>query len=356
MKLSRVRLAGAVALAVILAACAAGPSAMAAPSRDWKKHPAIVQLDTAQDIFAIGDPHGDLRRLVAALAGAKLIGDTSAAPDRVQWTGGHAVLVITGDMVDKGPASLPVVVLVQTLQHSAQAAGGRVIVTMGNHEAEFLANPEGKKSAEFSGELKAAGLDPASTAACQGDIGAFLCNLPIGARVDDWFFSHAGNTGGRSIPEIETAIETGYASQGFATPELQDDNSILEARLNKEGPAGLPWFDEGKPTTDAKAVLNRYVAKLGVRHIVQGHQPGEVKFPDGTERKAYRFFQRQGLLFLIDTGMSQGVKGSDSIGGVLRITRPVGILPNASAICPDGKARTLWDVSKTDSATIWCGA
>ena len=50
-------------------------------------------------------------------------------------------------------------------------------------------------------------------------------------------------------------------------------------------------------------------------------------------------FQRFGLLFLIDTGMSEGV--DDSGGAVLHITTQGG--EQATAICPDGKKTLLWD-------------
>jgi hypothetical protein len=48
-------------------------------------------------------------------------------------------------------------------------------------------------------------------------------------------------------------------------------------------------------------------------------------------------FQVFGMLFLIDTGMSEGV--DHSRGAVLHITSK-----NAPAICPDGKRTLLWDV------------
>src|SRR5262245_13408244 len=44
---------------------------------------------------------------------------------------------------------------------------------------------------------------------------------------------------------ISAAIEAGFAKDGFATKELVGKNSILEARLNKKGPGGLPWFQDG---------------------------------------------------------------------------------------------------------------
>ena len=114
-----------------------GVAGSAAASRDWKAHPAVVELDTSADIFAIGDPHGDPQRLAGALAGAKLIDDAASPPDKVKWTGGKSILVVTGDLIDKWKDSLGVITLLRTLQSDAATHGGRVIITMGNHEAEI---------------------------------------------------------------------------------------------------------------------------------------------------------------------------------------------------------------------------
>ena len=79
--------------------------------------------------------------------------------------------------------SLDVIALLRGLQSDAATQGGQVIITMGNHEAEFLADPLGKKTKEFSSQLQAAGIDPIEGANCVGDVGQFLCGLPISARV-----------------------------------------------------------------------------------------------------------------------------------------------------------------------------
>jgi hypothetical protein len=310
--------------------------------RDWKKHPAVVEVDTKQTVFAIGDAHGDPGRMAGVLAAAKLTASAATAPDKVKWTAGKAVLVIPGDMIDKGPDSMGVIALLRALQKDAARQGGQVIITMGNHEAEFLAEPDGKKTKEFQDELKKAGLDPAKVAKGGGDLGEFLCGLPIAVRVNDWFFSHGGNSGNRTIAKLEADIEKGFAANGFATQQLVGDNSILEARLNKKGPGGMAWFYEGSAKTDPKKVLASYAGKLGVHHLVQGHQYGDVKFPDGKDRKEETLFQRYGLLFLIDSGMSHGIEGSKSHGGALRIKGPAG-QQEAVFICADGKKTTVWD-------------
>ena len=322
--------------------------------RDWAKHPAVVEVDTTEDIYAVGDPHADYDRLVGVLKAAKLIAGVPVKPSAVVWTAGKSVLVITGDLIDKGTDSLKVIKLVQALQQAAAANGGQVIVTMGNHEAEFLADPHGTKTKEFGDELKAAKIKRNSVANCEGDLGKFLCELPIAARVNDWFFSHAGNSNNQSIQALTASIETGFATNGFATTELIGDNSILEARLNKKGPGGLPWFDNGSLKNDPQTLLAEYVKALGVNHLVQGHQPGKVEFPDGKTRKKEDMFQRYGLLFLNDTGMSKGIEGSKSTGGALRITGTNN--QQAIAICANGTETTLWDSQKpVDLSAQHCG-
>jgi hypothetical protein len=244
---------------------------------------------------------------------------------------------MTGDMVDKWTSSIGIIQMMQVLQPQAAAA----------------ADPTDSKTAEFAGELTNAGLNPADVAACQGSIGQFLCGLPFGAKVNDYFFCHAGNTGGASVADLSASIQKGYAKNGYAAKELIGDNSLLEARLNKQGPNGLPWFDNGNKKTDPQKLLSGYAQALGVRHLVQGHQPGDVKFPDKTERAAGQLFQRYGLLFLVDGGMSQGV--DDSQGGVLHLTGS-GTEETVTAVCFDGSKTVLWAAaSHQNQGAVLCG-
>jgi hypothetical protein len=255
---------------------------------------------------------------------------------------GDAVLVITGDMIDKGPRSLDVLRLVRALGPAAASTGGRVIALMGNHEAEFLAKPSADKSAEFAGELRAAGLSVAGTAACGGEIGRFLCDLPIAAKVAEWFFCHAGNTGGRTISQISNDIVAGVNTEGFASAQLIGDDSPLEARLTLKGTATKPWVDAEIPRHSAAELLAANLAALGAEHLVEGHQPADISLFDGTKRKAGEMFQAYGRLFLIDVGMSRGV--GDSGGAALHIVRSGGNV-FASAVCFNGKVTPLWDSS-----------
>jgi hypothetical protein len=116
-------------------------------------------------------------------------------------------------------------------------------------------------------------------------------------------------------------------------------DSLLEARLTPKGAVTKPWVD-ADPRRSAPELLAASLAALGAEHLVIGHQPGEVRLADGTERKRGEMFQIYGLLFLIDVGMSRGV--GDSHGAALHIVR-TGRDVFASAVCANGQVTPLWD-------------
>lgn len=302
-----------------------------AHARDW-----VVEVDGAPEIFAVGDAHSDYLRFSAVLRAAGIIDKND------NWTAGRAVLVTTGDMVDKGPRALDVLRLMRRLRDTAPAKGGRVIVLAGNHEGEFMADPTAAKVKEFADQLRAGGVNPSDVAACKGEFGEFLCSLPFAARVNDVFFSHAGNSGGRTMAQIASDIEKDFAQHRFAAKQIIGDGSVIEARLNGTGPGREPWIDSGLPNRTENQLLAGYAKTLGVTHIVEGHVPSPVTFTDGVVRNRGEMFQRFGLLFLIDTGMSEGV--DESMGAALHLTST-----KATAICADGKRTLLWDaVTKQD--------
>jgi hypothetical protein len=297
--------------------------------RDWAQHPAIVEVDTDQDVFGVGDPHADFTRLSALLSGAGLA-QQGTTPEGAQWLGGRAVLVCTGDLIDKGSEGLKVIAYLRALQASAQAAGGQVIVTLGNHEAEFLADPSASKASDFDAELQAAGLAKDDVAEGKNDLGQYLRALPFGARVNDWFFSHAGNTAGASLADLRGRLQSEVEQQGFGASVLSDPSSLLEAKLDP------PWW-EG--SGDPEQSLTRAATALGVQHLAIGHQPGAVQFADGSSRTAGQPYQKFGRIFLMDEGLSRGV--DDSHGAVFRIHRE-GAQTSVTTLGPDGSVLPLW--------------
>lgn len=95
--------------------------------------PVAAQPPAGPRIVAIGDIHGAIEPLRALLQQAGL----TDAEDR--WVGGTSILVQTGDLLDRGADVRAVVALIAQLQPEAEAAGGRVISLLGNHEGMNLA-------------------------------------------------------------------------------------------------------------------------------------------------------------------------------------------------------------------------
>jgi hypothetical protein len=342
--------------------------ARAAPPRDWSQNPAIVELDTSSNVvvYAIGDTHADYQRLIDLLVKGDIINPASRIPYHwrdVTWKAGNAVLVCTGDMIDKGDNSAEVLQLFMRLQQIAPDTGGKVIVTMGNHEAEFLANPTdtNSKAAQFLAALKnlksvgVKDIDPAMVGNGTDSLGLgqFLLSLPFAARVNDWFFAHAGNmnsknpdkaTSPRSLADLRSFLQTDVTANGYGGESLSKSNSLLEAKLDS------PWWEEkGDSGQDSGNRLRNYVTALGtsehrIRHLVIGHQPGNVKFKGDQPRSRGAMVNRYlGAIFLIDCGMSRAV--GYSTGALLRI-RP----GDAYSISFDGDVRKEEQLMAGESA------
>jgi hypothetical protein len=206
-------------------------------------------------IIAIGDIHGAIAPLRTILLETQLI-DTK---DR--WIGGGAVLVQTGDFLDRGAGTFQVVELLRSLQEQAPDAGGEVIVLMGNHEAlnllrdmtyvgaELLAPWAGHRSRRARRRHCEEALDHAERVAAlesvkppeptpfhqrcleqtppglleyladlepDGNLGVWLRSLPAVVRVDGLLFVHGGLTEvTAALPEAEINMRVAQEVAAF---------------------------------------------------------------------------------------------------------------------------------------------
>ena len=291
----------------LCAAVAATALIGAAPRAVAADKPSKCAIDGVERIVAVGDVHGAYERFVELLKVAGLI------DDRLHWTGGHAHLVQTGDVVDRGPDSLKALDLLRRLQGEAEKAGGAVHPLIGNHEAMRLL---GDMRYVHPGEYQAF-VTPKSEAirrqyVLQDTDARTLADTPLGLVEMRNAFGHNGDYGNwlRSLDAVikinGVMFMHGSLSLQTASRSCDDINTVVRRELGRDiertrmdpqatlaaGENGPLWY-RGINTIAAQDV-DQILAKAGARAIVVGHTVSQ------TGRIGIRF---DGKVFSIDTGM-----------------------------------------------------
>jgi len=107
----------------IMVVCLAAGLLAASPAPGAQDKPRVV---------TIADIHGAIDSFTAILQEVGLVDED------LRWSGGDSILVQTGDIFDRGPDVRTSLDLLMRLQEEATAAGGKVIVALGNHEVMNL--------------------------------------------------------------------------------------------------------------------------------------------------------------------------------------------------------------------------
>ncbi|MEO8618728.1 MAG: metallophosphoesterase [Sphingomicrobium sp.] len=298
-------------------------------------HAVPLPAQTANErIVAVGDLHGDYSAWLTIARASRLVGTDN------KWAAGKTIFVQTGDVTDRGPDSLKIIRHLQELEREARAAGGKVIVLLGNHEAmqvtgdlryvhpgeyaafanrqsgrrraaAFEANKERISEyflardpslspeaieAEWLKETPLGKVEHDTAWSPKGDLGQWAARLPAVVKVGDTLFAHGGINGQYAlVPMVEinrrakAAIEAGDAS-----PEaiINDENGPLWYRglANETGSGGRTAENE----------LDAALKVTGTKRLVVGHTP----------KKGAPRFALNGKLVLIDTAISSYYGGS----------------------------------------------
>jgi hypothetical protein len=252
-------------------------------------------------VIAFGDVHGAYDDLT------QLLRTVGVVDEKLHWAAGTAHVVSTGDLMDRGPGSRQVLDLLMRLQTEAQAAGGMLHVTLGNHEAlNLLGDLRYVTAAEFAA-YKAE--DPAvlpdnthppgffgkrAAFARDGQYGRWLYGLPVAIIINDTLFMHGGPSAvlaGMSIEQINQRYRAALTS--VESLDAAHQNPLL----SDDGPnwyRGAALCNEASETDVLKPLLDG----LGVKRVVIGHTIAR------NMRVASRF---DGTVVKLDTGMNRPV-------------------------------------------------
>jgi calcineurin-like phosphoesterase family protein len=266
------------------------------------------QLPAAERIIAIGDLHGDVSALRAALSLGGAIDPAG------RWIGKNLVVVQTGDQLDRGDDEPQILDLFARLRAEAQAAGGAVHVLNGNHEvmnvqADFrYVTPDGFHdfSAGHPDALHAqltANLAPerrGRTAAFLpgGEVATRLAVQPIAIQVGANVFVHGG--------VLEQHVRYGLGRINQETREWMTGAPTREAPAslsNSQAPIWVRDYSDGTPPPANCAELGRVLTALSAQRMVVGHTVQQQGINSACDGKIWR----------IDVGLSRFYGGKPSV-------------------------------------------
>lgn len=285
-------------------AAGAAPADLVPPSSAWVKISAAELAARYDALWAVSDVHGRLEELEQLLVASHLAVRQGSG---LAWNGarGRDLLLVAGDLIDGGPDSVGVVLLLERLQREAAAVGSRVVVLLGNHEASFLARP-----ATATPELMASAARHASELGLPGRLaphrlkktpfGTFLRGLPVAAFVGSWLFAHAGyidaEDGEPGLRAWLTRLDGAVARRDrSAFAALLDPHSLIEYH---------DWWRSKKRL----ATMRRRLQEMGLNGLVFGHDPDAL----GAANEIA--MNRDGWLIKLDAGL----KRRTSAGMLLR--------------------------------------
>jgi len=259
--------------------------------------PLPLRLPAPRRLVALGDLHGDLGATRAALRAAGAIdgGD--------RWVGGDLVVVQTGDVLDRGDDERAILDLIARLETEARAAGGAVVMLLGNHELMNAAGdfryvtPAGLHAFDdVPGAAAPSGAPEAmrSRLAALGPGGSYarrLARHAVVAIVGDAVFSHAGVLGDwvHRIDDVNQTARCWLDGQASQPPA---------ALTSDDGPVWTRAAGAAAAAVDC-AQLTTALAALGARRMVVGHTVQDRGITSACD----------GALWRIDVGLARRYGG-----------------------------------------------
>ncbi|MEW2620234.1 metallophosphoesterase [Streptomyces sp. NPDC048106] len=230
-------------------------------------------------LYVVGDVHGYLDELMAALREQGLIDDAG------QWCAGTTRLWFLGDFTDRGPDGIGVIDLVMRLSAEAAAAGGYCKALMGNHELLLLGAKRfgdtpvnsGAGTATFQAAWLLNGGQKTDMDRLQDHHLQWMSRLDALEEVDGYLLVHSDTTAyldyGDSIEAVNDTVHEKLTRN--------DANECWD--LFRKFTKRFSFRDEGGADA-VRALLDAY----GGTRIVHGHSPipyllGEVGSEDGEE-------------------------------------------------------------------------
>ena len=258
--------------------------------------PELDNYSGVSKIIAIGDIHGSFDSFINLLLEFEIIdGD-------LDWNWGDGHLVITGDILDRGPGVNETLWFVHQLEKEARQDGGWIHFLLGNHEVMVLRGDiryvNEKYTRVVSRKLK---IKVSDLYGPETELGRWLRTKNVIEKINDIIFVHAGISPellqrDYTIRMVNERIRNSLDARDY-TIQLEEELQFLYGNKGPLWYRGYIRESQEIPMADKDQVIS-ILDFYGANTIVVGHSIMD---------QITSFYG--GLVYAIDTGIYKGSKG-----------------------------------------------
>lgn len=242
-------------------------------------------------VAALSDFHGQYDLMI------KLLTANNVIDEKNQWAFGNGHFVITGDIFDRGDKVTEILWFLYDLEQQAEKAGGKIHLTLGNHEVMVLNGDLRYLHPKYVETAKLLSTPFEKLFSQNSILGNWLRSKPVLVKVNNMLFAHGGfhpslAKDKHTLTEINTVFKN-----NLVKAELASDREGWGEYLHKTN--GPIWYrgyfkDNGASSEEIDLLLQHF----DVSHIIVGH----------TSQKQIET-RHQGRVIAIDSSIKNGQYG-----------------------------------------------
>jgi len=250
---------------------------------------AADELPQVRRWAAVSDVHGQNALLLSLLRAQHIVDEQG------NWAWRRGVLIVVGDVFDRGPNQLEALWAIYRWAQQARAAGGRVELLLGNHEIMVLTGDLRYLHEKYQAVAQLLGRSYDQLFAESTELGAWLRARATVLKLGDTLFTHGGLHPVFADQPIDLASINAAFRNYLSQPSLQRDPQTAWL-VGNDGPT---WYrGYFAPPRASSTQVQALLKQAKVERIVVGH----------TTQEQIRSFYQGGVI-AIDAGLKNGERG-----------------------------------------------
>ncbi len=256
----------------------------------------VLEYSGDFNVAALSDFHGQYDLMIELLTNNHII------DEQKNWAFGKGHFVITGDIFDRGDKVTEILWFLYDLERQAEQAGGRIHLTLANHEVMILNGDLRYLHAKYVETAKQLNTPFEKLFSKNTILGDWLRSKPVLVKVNDMLFTHGGfhpslAMDNHSLEEINSVFKANLVKAELAQPR----HGLGEYLHRTNGPIWYRGYfaqERGKDDGATSEEIDLLLKHFDVKHIIVGH----------TSQKQIET-RYQGRVIAIDSSIKKGLYG-----------------------------------------------